>query len=183
MLAIHSGEAGTDPANHLGRARGYARTIPQESETTVSFETAIDAHARELGINLTPSAPGYLNLCARTGNLYLTSGHTSAITGKLGAELTVEDGQRAAVESIKGLLASVHSAHGTLAGLKVVRLMACVNATPEFTEHGAVINGASDLIHTLFGQEFGYHARSALGFSSIPGGAAVEIEAVIEILS
>lgn len=142
-----------------------------------------DTHAKELGVELAAAQRSYLNQCARMGNLYLTSGHTSIIKGKLGADLTVEEGRAAAVESIQRLLSSVHAAHGTLDGLRIVRLMACVNSTAAFTEHAAVINGASDLVHELFGQDDGYHARSALGFASLPGGAAVEIEAVVEIVS
>ena len=85
-------------------------------------------------------------------------------------------------ESILRLLASVREAHGTLEGLRVVRLMGCVQATPDFSDHAAVIKGASDLIHELFGPENGHHARSSLGFALLPGGSAIEIEAVLEIV-
>lgn len=145
-------------------------------------DSSRDARAAELGVVFAPAQQSYLNQCARVGNLYLTSGHTSSIKGKLGSNLTVDEGRSAAAESVQRLLSSVHAAHGTLDGLRVVRLMACVNATAEFGEHAAVINGASDLVHAIFGPHDGYHARSALGFVSLPGGAAVEIEAVIEVL-
>jgi enamine deaminase RidA (YjgF/YER057c/UK114 family) len=72
---------------------------------------------------------------------------------------------------------------GSLNHLRVIRLLGCVNATPEFLECHRVINGASDLVHAIFGAKAaGYHARSALGFSTLPGGTAVEIEAIFEIL-
>ncbi|MCB1079571.1 MAG: RidA family protein, partial [Verrucomicrobiae bacterium] len=70
-----------------------------------------------------------------------------------------------------------------LDGLKVVKVLGCVNSAPDFIEQHLVINGASDLLHEIFGKEGdGYHARSALGFASLPTGVAVEVEAVFEIL-
>lgn len=142
----------------------------------------IDERALALGMPAEEAPSEYLNLCAKVGSLYLTSGHTSPGTGRLGHDLTVEEGQQAAREAILSLLASARKAHGTLEGLRVVRLMGCVQATPDFTEHGDVINGASDLIHELFGPEYGHHARSALGFASLPGGRAIEIEAILEVV-
>lgn len=142
----------------------------------------IDRRADELGIALVDPEPTYLNRCARVGSLYLTSGHTSATRGTLGADLDVEAGRTAAVESIVAVLTTVRATHGTLAGLRVVKLLTCVRATPDFGDHPQVVNGASDLVHDLFGPDRGHHARSALGFASLPGGAAVEIEAILEIL-
>ena len=70
----------------------------------------------------------------------------------------------------------------TLDGLRIVKLLGCVNSTLDFTDQHLVINGASDLLHEIFGKEGdGYHARSALGFAALPTGAAVEIEAILEI--
>jgi enamine deaminase RidA (YjgF/YER057c/UK114 family) len=81
------------------------------------------------------------------------------------------------------VLQSVHHAHGTLDGLRVLRVLGCVNSTLEFTEQHLVINGCSDLLHEIFGKEgAGYHARSALGFASLPTGAAVEVEAIFEVM-
>ena len=144
--------------------------------------TTIDERALALGMPAQAGDSSYLNLCAKMGSLYLTSGHTSPAKGRLGDDLTVEEGRQAARESILRLLASAREAHGTLEGLRVVRLMGCVQATPDFSDHAAVINGASDLIHELFGPEHGHHARSALGFASLPGGSAIEIEAVLEVV-
>lgn len=138
--------------------------------------------AESLGITFPKQEPGYLNLCARTGNLLMTSGHVSDIKGKLGAGLTVEQGYQAARECAVKILRSVVAAHGTLDGLRVVKLLGCVNSTLEFTDQHLVINGASDLLHELYGKtEDGYHARSALGFASLPTGVAVEVEAIFEI--
>src|SRR6188474_505648 len=87
-----------------------------------------------LGITFPKQDPGYLNLCARTGNLLITSGHVSDIKGKLGAGLTVEQGYQAARECAVKILRSVVVAHGTLDGLRVVKLLGCVNSTQDFTD-------------------------------------------------
>lgn len=138
--------------------------------------------AAELGLTFAPVEPGYLNLCAKTGNLLITSGHVSDMKGKLGAGLTVEQGYQAARECMVKILRSVKHTHGTLDGLKVVKLLGCVNSTQDFIEQHLVINGASDLLHELYGKTGdGWHARSALGFSSLPTGVAVEVEAIFEI--
>lgn len=138
--------------------------------------------AEQLGLTFPKLEPGYLNLCIRTGNLLMTSGHVSDMKGKLGSGLTVEQGYQAARECAVKILRSVVSAHGTLEGLKVIKLLGCVNSTLEFTDQHLVINGASDLLHEIFGKTTdGYHARSALGFAQLPTGAAVEVEAIFEI--
>ena len=138
--------------------------------------------AESLGIKFEKAAPGYLNLCIRTGNQLLTSGHVSDLKGKLGADLTVEQGYAAAKNCAEKILRSVWDAHGTLDGLRVIKVLGCVNSTLEFNEQHLVINGASDLLHEVFGKTGdGYHARSALGFAQLPTGAAVEVEAIFEV--
>ncbi len=142
------------------------------------------AIAESLGITFPEQAPGYLNLCIKTGNLLITSGHVSDMKGKLGADLTVEQGYQAARECAVKILRSVVATHGTLDGLRVIKLLGCVNSTPDFTDQHLVVNGASDLYHELYGKTGdGYHARSALGFASLPTGVAVEVEAIFEIPS
>ena len=139
--------------------------------------------AQQLGVSLEPLEPGYLNLCIRTGNLLMTSGHVSDQKGILGKNLTVEQGYAAAQDCMRKILRSVHQAHGTLNGLRVIKLLGCVYSAPEFTDQHLVINGASDMLHEIYGKQGdGYHARSALGFSALPTGAAVEVEAIFEIL-
>lgn len=138
--------------------------------------------AESLGIAFTRLEPGYLAMVVRTGNLLITSGQVSDIKGKLGAGLTVEQGQAAARECAVKLLNVVWNAHGTLDGLRVIKLLGCVNSTLEFHEQHLVVNGCSDLMHEIFGKDGdGYHARSALGFAQIPTGSAVEVEAIFEI--
>lgn len=138
--------------------------------------------AESLGIVFEKQTPGYLNLCIRSGNQLLSSGHVSTRKGKLGADLSTPDGYEAARDCAAKILNSVWNAHGTLDGLRVVKVLGCVNSAPDFIEQHLVINGASDLLHEIFGKTGdGFHARSALGFASLPTGVAVEVEAVFEI--
>src|SRR5215470_9348210 len=116
--------------------------------------------ATQEGISFQKLSPGYLNLCARSGNLLITSGHVSDMKGKLGAGLTTEQGYQAARDCAAKILNSVWNAHGTLDGLRLVKLLGCVNSTSEFIEQHLVINGASDLMKKIFGDENGFHARS-----------------------
>lgn len=144
---------------------------------------SVEQKASELGLTFEPVEPGYLNLCVKTGNLLMTSGHVSDQKGRLGENVSVEEGQAAARDCAIKILQSVRSEHGTLNGLKVIKLLGCVNSTPDFTDQHLVINGASDLFHELFGKTGdGFHARSALGFAALPTGVAVEIEAIFEII-
>ncbi len=138
--------------------------------------------AESLGIKFEKSAPGYLNLCIRSGSQLITSGHVSDLKGKLGADVTTEQGYAAARNCAEKILCSVWDTHGTLDRLRVIKVLGCVNSTLDFTEQHLVINGCSDLLHEIFGKEGdGYHARSALGFVQLPTGAAVEVEAIFEI--
>ena len=82
------------------------------------------------------------------------------------------------------ILRSVWDTHGTLDGLRVIKVLGCVNSDGHYNDQHLVINGASDLLHEVFGKTTdGFHARSALGFASLPTGAAVEVEAIFEIIS
>ena len=140
--------------------------------------------AEKLGLTFAKQEPGYLNLCIRTGNLLFTSGHVSDLKGKVGAGVTVEEGYAAARDCAVKILRSVVNSHGSLNGLRVIKLLGCVNSTLEFHEQHLVINGASDLLHEIFGKTTdGYHARSALGFAQLPTNAAVEVEAIFEVKS
>lgn len=138
--------------------------------------------AEALGIKFEKIEPGYLNRCVKSGKLLFTSGHTSKIKGRLGKDLKIEDGYKAARESAVEVLKAVWNTHGTLDNLRVVKVLGCVNSDPNFTDQPKVVNGCSDLLHEIFGAKTdGWHARSALGFASLPGGAAVEVEAIFEI--
>ena len=143
-----------------------------------------DEIAKSLGVSFEPVTPGYLNLCIRSGMQLITSGHVSDLKGVLGRGLTVEQGYDAARDCAKKILRSVISTHGTLNGLRVLKVLGCVYSAPDFTDQHLVINGCSDILHQIFGKTTnGYHARSALGFAALPTGAAVEVEALFEIIS
>ncbi len=152
---------------------------------------AHDAEARlqELGIILpevgVPVA-NYVNT-VRTGNLVFTSGKGpqkpdgTYITGKVGADLTTEQGYEAARLTAIQQLASLKAELGDLNKIKrVVKVLGMVNAAPDFTEQSQVINGFSDLMVEVFGEK-GKHARSAVGMGSLPGNIAVEIEMIVEV--
>jgi enamine deaminase RidA (YjgF/YER057c/UK114 family) len=143
-----------------------------------------EAKLKQLGITLPePLAGGYLNMAVKVGNLIFTSGHTSDLVGKCGKDLTAEQGAEAARNAILKVLSTVRKLNGSLDNVRVVRLLGCVNSSLEFTDQPKAMNGASDLLHQVFGKEdLGFHARSALGFAQLPGGAAVEIEAIFEVL-
>jgi enamine deaminase RidA (YjgF/YER057c/UK114 family) len=140
--------------------------------------------AEQIGLTFEKQTPGYLNLCIRSGNLLFSSGHVSTLKGKLGAGLATEEGYAAARDCAAKILNSVWNTHGTLDGLRVIKVLGCVNSAADYNDHHLVINGASDLFHEVFGKTGdGFHARSALGFASLPTGVAVEVEAIFEVLS
>ena len=148
--------------------------------------TTPDEKAKSLGLDLTPRGGErfFLNSCTRAGNLLFTSGHTCKLQGKLGENLTTEEGYAAAREAMAEVLRSVWLEVGSFNKLRVIKLLGCVNAAPNFIECSKVINGGTDLVHEIFGKfEAGYHSRSALGFSTLPNGVAVEIEAILEIVA
>jgi enamine deaminase RidA (YjgF/YER057c/UK114 family) len=138
--------------------------------------------AEALGITFSKQEQGYLAMVVRSGNLLITSGHVSDTKGKLGDDLGVDQGKAAARECAVKILNSVWNFRGSLDGLRVLKLLGCVNSTQEFTDQHLVVNGCSDLLHEIFGKDGdGYHARSALGFAQLQTGVAVEVEAIFEI--
>lgn len=144
-----------------------------------------DEKAHELGLDLLAyNPPANLAPATRVGNTIYTSGHVSVgYQGKVGREFNVEEGQTAARVCAIQLLQAAYTLTGTLNNLRCVRLLGAVNCTPEFTEQHLVINGASQLIWDILGKEGrGYHARSALGFVSLPVGFAVEVEGIFEVI-
>ena len=136
--------------------------------------------AESLGITFAKQTPGYLNLCIRSGSQLLTSGHVSDMKGKLGAGVSTEDGYKAAKNCAEKILNSVWNVHGTLDGLKVIKVLGCVNSTLEYSDQHLVINGCSDLLVEVFGDK-GKHARSAVGMNALPSNIAVEIEVIVEV--
>jgi enamine deaminase RidA (YjgF/YER057c/UK114 family) len=117
-----------------------------------------------------------------SGQICFSNGKV-AYTGQLGSDRTLEEGQAAARLCAINILAHARAALGSLDKIaRVVQLQGFVNAAVGFTQHPAVINGASDLIVELFG-EAGKHSRFAVGVSSLPFNAAVEVAAIFEVRS
>jgi enamine deaminase RidA (YjgF/YER057c/UK114 family) len=149
----------------------------------------IEKRLAELGLVIPEAAPPVATYVpfVHSGSLVLISGQVSIangalIKGALGADLSLEDGIAAAHACGVNLIAQMKAAcGGDLDRVRrVVRLGGFVNCTADFTDHPKVINGASDLMVEVFG-DVGKHCRAAVGAPSLPLGAAVEIEATIEI--
>ncbi len=149
----------------------------------------VEKKLSELGIVLTePAAPvaNYVPF-VRTGNLLMVSGQVCldagklVAKGKLGAGVSIEDGQKAARACAVNLLAQVKAALGDLDKVaRVVRLGGFVNSAPDFLEGPKVMNGASDLMVAAFGEK-GKHARSTVGVAALPQDAAMEVEGLFEV--
>ncbi|MEP4079668.1 RidA family protein [Haloferula sp.] len=146
------------------------------------------AHLQSLGLTL-PEVPApvaaYVN-CVRSGNLLYLSGGLpmdgdNRIFGKIPSDVSIERGQEASRMIILNRLAVIHGELGSLDKIKqVVALNGFVNSEPDFYEHPAVINGASELLIKILGDR-GKHSRTALGAASLPLNVAVEINLVVEV--
>ena len=151
---------------------------------------SISARLAELGITLPQAMAPVANYVpvSITGNLVTVSGQLPAmagkvaVTGKLGATVSLEEGQHAARLCLINVLSQLEAAlPGGLDSItKVVRLGGFISCTPDFTQHAVVMNGASDLAVAAFG-EAGRHARSTVGVASLPLDAAVEVEGLFYI--
>jgi len=145
---------------------------------------------KDMGIEIKKKEPVTSKIVSavRTGNLVFLSGHGPTrpdgtnVVGKLGADLTIEQGQEAARFTGIQLLTSLKAEIGDLNKVKrIVKVLGMVNSTPDFVQSPAVINGFTDLMLEVFGEEKGKHARSAVSMVSLPNGIAVEIEMIVEI--
>jgi enamine deaminase RidA (YjgF/YER057c/UK114 family) len=107
----------------------------------------------------------------------------SLIAGRVGGELTLEEGYAAARQVGLAILSTLKAQLGSLDKVaRVVKVLGMVNSAPEFYEHPKVINGCSELFAQVFGEEHGIGARSAVGMGPLPGNIAVEIEAIFELV-
>ena len=149
----------------------------------------IEARRAQLGLTLPPAPNPVANYVpyAVAGNLLFISGQISKaadgtiVTGLLGRDVTVEDGQAAARLCALNILAQAKAALGDLDRVaQVMRLTGFVAATADFADHPKVINGASDLMVEVLGDK-GRHTRAAVGVASLPMASAVEIDAIIAI--
>ena len=151
----------------------------------------IEKKLNDLGYQLPAfrlSSAGNFVASVRTGNLVYTSGHGAGLPeggflhlGKLGSDLTIEQGYDCARQTMLNLLSSLKEEIGDLDNVKrVVKLLCMINCAPDFGDTPKVANGASDLLVSLYG-DAGRHARSAVGMNSLPFGMPVEIEMIVEV--
>jgi enamine deaminase RidA (YjgF/YER057c/UK114 family) len=148
----------------------------------------IEARLAELGYTLPPPPPvGNYLPATRSGNLMFMAGvgsrraDGSRIAGKLGADLTVEQGYEAARWCALNLLARIKAELGDLDRVgRILKVVGMVNSAPNFGEQARVVDGASDLFVDLFGER-GRHARSAPGMGALPSNTAVIVDCVIEV--
>jgi enamine deaminase RidA (YjgF/YER057c/UK114 family) len=148
-----------------------------------------ESKLEELDIKLSsPSSPvaNYVNV-VRTGNLLFLSGKGplkndgNYIKGKVGVDLTIEQGYEAARITGINQLSVLKSTLGDLRKVKrIVKVLGMVNSNSDFTDHPKVVNGYSDLMVEVFGER-GKHARAAVGMGSLPSNIAVEIEMIVEV--
>lgn len=151
--------------------------------------SSVESALKSLGIVLPEAIAPVANYVpyVRTGSLLFVSGQISktaagaAVTGKLGVDVDVANGQKAAELCALNILAQVKAAVGDLDRIvRIVRLNAFVNSTPEFMEQPQVVNGASNLFASVLSEK-GKHSRTAVGVAALPLGVAVEIDAIIEV--
>ncbi len=149
-----------------------------------------DARLAELKLELPPAPKPVATYVTalRVGDLLYVSGHGplrpdgSLHTGKVGADVSLEDGKAAARQTGLAILSTLRSHLGSLDHVvRLVKVLGMVNCTPEFVDQPKVINGFSDLMVEVFG-EAGKGARSAVGMGSLPGNMAVEVEAIFQIM-
>ena len=150
----------------------------------------IEKKLAEMGLQVPvlPVSKGIYKRCLVDGNHLYVSGHISVngdgtpIKGKLGKDLTDEEGALAARQCGLAILASIKEHFGGLDKVKrVIKILGMVNATAEYEKHPVVINGCSELFASIWGQDNGIGVRSAVGMGSLPGNVAVEIEALFEL--
>ena len=146
---------------------------------------------RELGLELPqiPSPAGSYVPAVRTGNLVFTAGQVSfedgeiRVTGKVGDAVSLEEAQHAARLCALNALAAAASEAGGLDRIsRIIKVVGYVASAPDFNGQPQVVNGASDLLGEIFGEN-GHHARSAVGVVELPLGVPVEIEMIVELVS
>lgn len=168
---------------------GAALILIAMSDSAPAQGTAsAEARLKELGIALPPEsvpAANFVN-AVQTGKLLFLSGNTPGaqwpLKGKVGRDLTVEQGYQSARQTGIIMLGKVRTALGSLDRVKrVVKVLGMVNSADGFNDQPRVVNGFSDLMVEVFGETIGKHARSAVGMAGLPGNAAVEVEMIVEV--
>ncbi len=149
----------------------------------------IEKKMEELGMEMPTNRPVRSNrvYAKRTGNIVYVSGSTATfpdgrrIEGKVGRDVTVEEGYQGARQSAINLLASVKECIGDLDNVtQIVKLLCMVNTADDFYDAPSVANGASDVLVELYGEK-GLHARSAVGIACPAGNSCIEVEMVVEV--
>ena len=152
--------------------------------------SSAEARLKELKLELPPAPKpvAKYKTAVQIGNVLYVSGHGplkpdgKMIAGRVGADLDPEQGKQAARQVGLAILSTVRSTLGSLDKVKrLLKTLGMVNSTADFKDHPQVINGFSELMAEVFGEDAGVGARSAVGMGSLPGNIAVEIEAVFEI--
>ena len=143
--------------------------------------------AMGLSLPTLPGSKGIYKSCLTVGKFVYVSGHVSIntdgsfITGKLGKDISDEQGKIAARQAGLAMLTSLKTHLGTLDAVKrVIKLLGMVNSEPDYTKHPLIINGCSELFQQLWGDD-GIGVRSAVGMGSLPGNVSVEIEGMFEL--
>jgi enamine deaminase RidA (YjgF/YER057c/UK114 family) len=149
-----------------------------------------EAKFTELKLELPPAPKpmGVYKPVVVVGNLVYVSGHgplkpdLSLIKGRVGTDLSLEEGKAAARQVGLAILASLRAHFGSLDRIqRVIKTLGMVNSAPDFLEHPKVINGCSELFAEIWGPDHGVGARSAVGMGPLPGNIAVEIEVIFEL--
>ncbi|MDQ0966014.1 enamine deaminase RidA (YjgF/YER057c/UK114 family) [Flavobacterium sp. W4I14] len=149
-----------------------------------------DERFEQLKLNLPPApAPlGVYKPCLVDGKYLYLSGHgpvqddKSLIIGRIGSDLSQEEGKTAALQVGLTMLSTIKTNIGSLNKVKrVIKVLGMVNCTPEFEKHPYIINGCSELFAKVWGEENGIGVRSAVGFGSLPDNIPVEVEALFEL--
>jgi enamine deaminase RidA (YjgF/YER057c/UK114 family) len=180
---------GTRKTMRIVQFLGMALLVFSSSTAMVQQPASSEARLKTLGIQLPPPPAPIASYvpAVRTGNLVFLAGQgplasgKPTVTGKVGAELTEEEGYKAARATILVSLAALRAEIGSLDRVRrVVKLVGFVNSAPGFTRQPWVINGASDLLVEIFG-DAGKHARSSIGVNELPLNIPVEIELIVEV--
>jgi len=143
----------------------------------------VEEKLASLGENLPDPKNAVANYlgCKRSGDILYVSGRVSPALGEVGSELTVPEAQTAAKEALLDILAIIKKEIGDLDKIiGVEKMIGFVRSAPSFTEQPKVIDGASDLLVALFGED-GRHARTATGVAQLPFGAAVQLEMILKL--
>ncbi len=154
--------------------------------------TTAEARLKELNLTLPPAPQpvAKYRTAVQIGNILYVSGHgpikidgNSMVAGRVGDDLTAEQGKEAARLVGLAILSTIRTTLGSLDRVKrLVKTLGMVNAVPGFKDHPQVINGFSELMAEVFGEDAGVGARSAVGMGSLPGNIPVEIECILEVI-